>query len=59
MVKSVENKESVAGHFAVKYKSETLSWTNKISNQHGLVCASDTTVSVCMTRSVCVCVSFV
>ena len=27
MVKSVEKEESVADHFAVKYKTETFSWT--------------------------------
>jgi hypothetical protein len=29
MVKSVEKEESVADHFAVKYKTETFSWTQK------------------------------
>jgi hypothetical protein len=33
MVKSVAKKESVAGQFAVKYKTEMLSWTNKISKE--------------------------
>ena len=32
-MKSVQNKESVTGQFAVKYKTETLSWTNKISKE--------------------------
>ena len=30
VVKSVEKKESVAGQFAVKYKSETYCWTQKL-----------------------------
>ena len=29
MVKSVEKNKSVAGQFAVKYKSETYCWTKK------------------------------
>ena len=33
MVKSVAKKESVAGQFAVKYKTGTLSWTDKISKE--------------------------
>ena len=33
MVNSVERNESVAGQFAVKYKTETLSWTNKVSKE--------------------------
>ena len=33
MVKSVERKESVAGQFAVQYMTQTLFWTNKISQE--------------------------
>ncbi len=33
MVKSVAKEESVAGQFAVKYKTGTLSWTDKISKE--------------------------
>jgi hypothetical protein len=33
MVKSVDERENVAGQFAVKYKTETFSWTNKISKE--------------------------
>jgi hypothetical protein len=31
VVKSVEKKKSVAGQFAVKYKSETYCWTQKLN----------------------------
>jgi hypothetical protein len=31
VVKSVEKKESAAGQFAVKYKSEKYCWTKKLS----------------------------
>ena len=33
MVKSVEKKKSVSSHFAVKYKEETHSWTQKLSKE--------------------------
>ena len=33
VVKSVEKKKSVAGQFAVKYKSETYCWTQKLSRE--------------------------
>ena len=33
MVKSVENKKSVAGQFAVKYTSETYRWTQKLNKE--------------------------
>jgi hypothetical protein len=33
VVKSVENKKSVAGQFAVKYKPETYLWTQKLNKQ--------------------------
>ena len=33
MVNSVERNESVAVQFAVKYMTETLFWTNKISKE--------------------------
>jgi hypothetical protein len=32
LVKSVEKKQSVAGQFAVTYKSETYCWTHKLNN---------------------------
>ena len=32
VVKSVEKKQSVAGHFALKDKSETYWWTKKLNN---------------------------
>jgi hypothetical protein len=32
-VKSVEKKKSVAGHFAVKYESQTHCWTKKLNRQ--------------------------
>jgi uncharacterized membrane protein len=33
VVKSVEKKKSVAGQFAVKYKSETYCWTKKLNRE--------------------------
>jgi hypothetical protein len=33
VVKSVKKKKSVAGQFAVKYKSETYSWTQKLNKE--------------------------
>ncbi len=33
VVKSVEKKKSVAGQFAVKYMSETYSWTSKLNRE--------------------------
>ena len=33
VVKSVEKKKSVAGQFAVKYKSETYGWTKKLNRE--------------------------
>ena len=33
MVKRVEKKKSVAGQFAVKYKSETYFWTQKLNKE--------------------------
>ena len=33
VVKSVEKKKSVAGQFAVKYKSETYCWTQKLNRE--------------------------
>jgi hypothetical protein len=33
VVKSVEKKKSVAGEFAVKYRSETYSWTQKLNRE--------------------------
>jgi hypothetical protein len=33
VVKSVEKKKSVAGQFAVKYKSETYGWTQKLNKE--------------------------
>jgi hypothetical protein len=33
VVKSVEKKRSVASHFAVKYKSETYRWTQKLNRE--------------------------
>ena len=33
VVKSVEKKKSVAGQFAVKYKSETSCWTQKLNRE--------------------------
>ena len=34
VVKRVEKKESVAGQFAVKYKSETCCWTQKLNKEY-------------------------
>ena len=36
VVKSVEKKKSVAGQFAVKYKSETYCWTQKLREYYGV-----------------------
>ena len=33
MVKSVERKKSTAGQFAVKYRSETYRWTQKLNRE--------------------------
>ncbi len=33
VVKSVEKKKSVAGQFAVKYKSEAYCWTKKVNKE--------------------------
>ena len=33
VVKSVEKKKSVAGQFAVKYRSETYCWTQKLNRE--------------------------
>jgi hypothetical protein len=33
VVTSVEKKKSVAGHFALKYKSETYRWTQKLNRE--------------------------
>ena len=36
VVKSVEKKKSVAGQFAVKYKSETYCWTQILREDYGV-----------------------